>query len=46
MPFVATWMDPEITKSQRERQISNDTTYRRNLKYGINQHIYETDTDS
>ena len=35
MPFAATWMDPEInllSKSERERQISYDITYMRNLK--------------
>ena len=35
MPFAATWMDLEIiilSKSDRERQVSYDTTYMWNLK--------------
>ena len=34
------------SKSERERQIPYDITYMWNLKYDINQHIYETKTDS
>ena len=34
------------TKSERERQITCDITYVWNLKYDINEHIYETKTDS
>ena len=33
-------------KSKREREIPDDITYMWNLKYGINEHIYETETDS
>ena len=51
MPFAATWMDLEIiilseVKSERERQISYDITYMWNLKYGTNEPIYKTETDS
>ena len=50
MSFAATWMDLETIilsgQSERERQIPYDTTYRWNLKYDANQHIYETKTDS
>ena len=34
------------SKSERERQIPYDITYRWNLKYDTNQHIYETKTDA
>ena len=34
------------TKSERERKIPNDITYMWNLKYSINEPIYETETDS
>ena len=34
------------SKSDRERQIPYDITYRWNLKYDTNEHIYETETDS
>ena len=33
------------SKSEREIQIPYDITYRWNLKYDTNQHIYETKTD-
>ena len=33
-------------KSDKERQISYDMAYIWNLKYGINEHIYETKTDT
>ena len=51
MPFAATQMDLEIitpseVKSQRERQIPYDIIYMQNLKYNINEHSYETETDS
>ena len=40
MTFAATWMDPEIIilseVSQKERQITYDTTYMWNLKYNKN----------
>ena len=34
------------SKSERERQVSYDITYMWNLKYGINEPIYKTETDS
>ena len=34
------------SKSERERQIPYDITYRWNLKYDTNEPIYETETDS
>ena len=36
----------EWDKSERERQIPYDTTYMWNLKYGTNEPIYKTETDS
>ena len=33
-------------QSERERQISYDITYMWNLKYGTNELIYKTETDS
>ena len=49
MPFAATWMQLEmiiLSKSERERQIPNDTTYTQNLKYGTDEHICDLETDS
>ena len=48
MPFVATWMQLEISKlsQKRERQIPYDITYMWNLKYDTNEPIYETETES
>ena len=34
------------SRSERERQIPYDVTYMWNLKYGTNEHIYKTETDS
>ena len=34
------------SKSDRERQISYDTTFMQNLKYDTNELIYKTETDS
>ena len=34
------------SKSERERQIPHDITYMWNLKYGTNELIYKTETDS
>ena len=34
------------SKSERERQIPYDITYKWNLKYDTNELIYETETDS
>ena len=34
------------SKSERERQILYDITYRRNLKYGTNEPICKAETDS
>ena len=49
MPFAATWMDLEIIilseVSKQERQMPY-ITYIWNLKYDIDQHSYETKTDS
>ena len=50
MTFAVTWMDLEIIilskVSLTERQIQYDITYMWNLKYGTNEPIYETETDS
>ena len=48
LPFTATWMTEIIimSKSEREKKISCDITYMWNLKYGTNEPIYKTDTDS
>jgi len=42
MPLVVAQIDPEIIRSQR----SYDITYMWNLKYGTNELIYETETNS
>ena len=34
------------SESERERQIPYDITYMQNLKYGTNEPMYETETDS
>ena len=34
------------SKSEREREIPYGITYMWNLKYGTNEHIYRTETDS
>ena len=34
------------SKSDRERQIPYDITYKWNLKYDTNEHIYETETEN
>ena len=34
------------SKSERERQTPNDSTYMWNLKYETNEHTYEAETDS
>ena len=51
MPFAAIWMDLEITilseVSQKEKdKLSHDIIYMWNLKYDINEFIYERETDS
>ena len=51
MPYAATKMQLKViilsgVKSERERQIPYDITYMWNLKYGINEPIYKTETDS
>ena len=48
MPFAATWMQFEILilSEIKKRQIPCDITYVWNLKYGTNEHIYKTETDS
>ena len=40
MPCVVTWMEQVLTEV-RERQISYDITYMRNLKYDKNELIYK-----
>ena len=45
MPFTATWMDLEIIKSVRIRQISY-ITYMWNLKHDTNDLISEIEIDS
>ena len=49
MPFATIWMDLEgivlNEVRQRERQIPYDITYMWNLKYDINEPIYETETE-
>ena len=50
MPFAGTWMGVEMITlsevSERERQISYDITYMRNIKRDTNELIHETETDS
>ena len=48
MSFAATWMQLEILilSQARKRQIPYDITYMWNLKYGKNEPIYKTETDS
>ena len=46
MPFATTRMDLEIFILNEVRQTSHDFTYMWNLKYGTNELIYETETDS
>ena len=36
----------KLGKSERERQMPYDITYMWNLKYGTNEPIYKTETDS
>ena len=36
----------KLGKSERERQMPYDITYMWNLKYGTNEPIYNTETDS
>ena len=49
MSFAATWMELEIlilSKSKRERQIPYDITYMWHIKYGKNEPMCKTETDS
>lgn len=48
MPFEATWMVLEITLSKvsKKEKEKHDVTYMWNLKYGTNELICETETDS
>ena len=48
MPFAATWMQLEILIlcEVRKRQIPYDITYMWNVKYGTNEPIYKTETES
>ena len=50
MPFAATWVQLESlilneVKSERERQIPYDIPYMWNLKYGMDEPIYRTETN-
>jgi len=46
MPSAVTWKQLEILILSEVRQITYDITYMWNLKYGTNEHIYNTETDS
>jgi len=50
MPFAATWMDLESLilseVSQKEKDKCHMISHMWNLKYGINEPIYKTETDS
>ena len=50
MPFAATWMQLEIIilseVNQKEKDKYHDITYKCNLKYGTNEPICKTETDS
>ena len=50
MPFAATWMELEIIilseVSQIEKEKDHDIIYMWNLKYDINEPIYETESES
>ena len=46
MPFATIWMDLEITIVSQKDKLPYDITYMWNLKYDINEFIYETETDS
>ena len=44
MLFAATWIQLEIITVSEVRQILCDITYMWNIKYDINEPIYETDS--
>ena len=44
MLFAATWIQLEIITGSEVRQILCDITYMWNIKYDINEPIYETDS--
>ena len=48
MSFAAIWMHLEIIilSEVRKRKTTYDIPYKWNLKYGTNEHIYKTETDS
>ena len=51
MPFATTWnairdSHTKLIKSERERQITYNIIYMRNLKYGTNESVYKTETHS
>ena len=48
MPSAVTWVQLEIiTLSEvNQKEIPYDITYMQNLKYGTNEPIYKTETDS
>ena len=51
-PFAATWPQlenvilTEVSQKEREGQIPYDVTYMWNLKYGTDETLYRTETDS
>ena len=47
IPFSAAWMRFILSEvSQKKKDILCDITYIRNIKYGTNELIYKTETDS
>ena len=44
--YSGIWKEQMLRKSERERQIPYDITCMWNLKYGTNEHICQTETDS
>ena len=51
MPSAATWLDPEIvisevSKNETGKDHMIDISYRWNLRYDTDEHVYETEPDS
>ena len=49
MPFSAMWMELRtliLSEVSQKEKVSYDITYIQNLKYGTNELIYRTETDS
>ena len=48
MPSAVTWVQLEIIilSEVNQKEIPYDITYMQNLKYGTNEPIYKTETDS